>query len=178
MNKKGISWVIIAVVIIAVVVVGGVAYWAMTNTGDNEGNGDGNGGGETPDIAGATSLKFDVSANIEGVQEDYSFLAKNLGTSEVMIRVNQVDAQGMEFTYILNAADQEVWIYYDGAWTDYSDTFSVYWDTWNPALEAYEDALGDWTGTGNYEYTVGNDSFIISGIAVNPTLDDSLFSPD
>jgi len=174
MNNKGISWMIIAIVIIAVVVVGGVAYWAMTNTGD----GGGNGGDETPDIAGATSLKFDVSATIEGVQEDYSFLAKNLGASNVMIRVNQIDAQGMEFTYILNAAEEKVWIYYDGTWTDYSDTFSLYWDTWNPALDGYKDALADWTGTGNYEYNVGDNSFTISGISVNPTLDDSLFSPD
>ncbi len=170
MNKKAVSWVIIAVVIIAVVVIGVVAYWALTSTGGETG-----GGEEKPDVAGATSLQFDVTATIEGVTEEYTFMAKNIGTSQLMLRVEQTDAQGNEFKYILNQAQQKVWVYYDGAWVDLSDQFATYWDQWNPALNSYKTNLEDWTGTGDYEYTANGNSYKISNILVNPTLADSLF---
>jgi hypothetical protein len=114
-----------------------------------------NGGEETPDIAGATSLQFDVIATVEGDQQNYKFMAKNLGTSEVMMRVELVDLTGAEFIY------------------------STYWDMWDPTLDDYKTNLADWTSTGDYEYTDSSGSSIkVSNIVVNPTLEDSLFQPD
>jgi hypothetical protein len=174
MNKKGVSWVIIAVVIIAVVVVGGVAYWALTST-PSDGNGDGNGGETVYTAENATSLSFKVSATIGGSEEEYVFQAKNLGTSEVMMRVEQVSG-GMDFVYIMNQADQTAWAYVGGEWMDVSDQFSTYWDdTWAPALEDYQTQLADWE-TGDWEYDVGDDSYKVYEIELNPTLDDSLFT--
>lgn len=173
MNKKAVSWMVIGVVIVAVVVVGVVAQWAMTSGGGE------NGGEETPDVAGATSLQFDVIATVEGDQQNYKFMAKNLGTSEVMMRVELVDPTGAEFIYLLNEAEQEAWAYWDGAWEDISATFSTYQDMWNPNLDDYKTNLADWTGTGDYEYTDSSGSSIkVSNIVVNPTLEDSLFQPD
>ncbi len=174
MNKKAVSWIIIGVVIIAVVVIGVVAYWALTNTGGETGGG----GEEKPDVAGATSLQFDVTATIEGVTEEYKFMAKNIGTSSLMLRVEQKDPEGTEFKYILNQAQKKVWVYYDGAWVDLSEQFATYWDQWNPALSSYKTNLENWTGAGDYEYTANGNSYKISNILVNPTLADSLFEPE
>jgi len=177
MNKKAVSWVIIAIIIVAAVVIGGVAYWALTSNGGENGGNDGNGGGdETPDVAGASSLEFKVSATIEGMEEAYAFKAKNLGTSEVMLRVEQTSG-GSDFIYIVNQAEQTVWAAFDGTWMDVSGDFSTYWDdTWAPALDDYQTSLANWSGTGDYEYNVGGNSYRVYDIVINPTLDDSLFT--
>jgi hypothetical protein len=168
MNKKAVSWVIIGIVIVAVVVIGVVAYWALTSTGDGEPTPSPT---PTPGIEDATSLQFDVSTS----EKDITLMAKNLGTSEVMLRVEESYSDGSEFIYIINQAEQGAWANFDGSWTDVSTDFAVYWDdTWSPALDGFTTALEDWTGTGNYEY----DSTTISNIEVNPTLADSLFQPD
>lgn len=174
MNKKGISWVVIGIVIVAVIVVGVVAYWAMTRSG-------GESGGGTPDVAGATSLGFKVNATIGGVHEEYAFTAKNLGTSEVMLRVDEIDAQGNAFIYVFNQTAQTVWASASGQWTDVSSEFASYWDGANSAiightaLDTYMTNLANWTGTGDYSYTSNGNSFIIFDIILNPTVADSLF---
>jgi len=175
MNKKGISWVVIGIVIVAVVVVGVVAYWAMTNSG-------GESGGGTPDVAGATSLGFKVNATIGGVNEEYAFTAKNLGTSEVMLRVDEIDAQGNAFVYVFNQTAQTVWASASGQWNNVSSEFASYWDGANSAVigytafEGYKTQLAtNWSGSGDYDYTSGGDTFHIFDIILNPTVADSLF---
>jgi hypothetical protein len=175
MNKKGISWVVIGIVIVAVVVVGVVVYWAMTSGG-------GEGGGGAPDVAGATSLGFKVNATIGGVNEEYAFTAKNLGTSEVMLRVDEIDAQGNAFVYVFNQTAQTVWASVSGQWNNVSSEFASYWDGANSAIigytafEGYKTQLAtNWSGSGDYDYTSGGDTFHIFDIIVNPTLEDSLF---
>lgn len=178
MNKKAISkLLILGVVVIVVVAVGVAAYWMLANppsAGEQTG-GEETGGETTPNVAGATSLQFDVIATIEGVQEKYTFMAKNIGTSNLMMRVDQTDAQGNAFKYIINSAEQKVWVYYNGEWMDLSDQFSTYWDQWKPAFDGYKSNLASWAGTGDYEYTANGNTFKIANILVNPTLPDSLF---
>jgi hypothetical protein len=175
MNKKGISWVVIGIVIVAVVVVGVVVYWAMTSGG-------GEGGGGAPDVAGATSLGFKVNATIGGVNEEYAFTAKNLGTSEVMLRVDEIDAQGNAFVYVFNQTAQTVWASASGQWNNVSSEFASYWDGANSAIigytafEGYKTQLAtNWSGSGDYDYTSGGDTFHIFDIILNPTVADSLF---
>ena len=171
MNKKGVSWVIIGIVIVAVVVIGVVAYWALTNTGGEEGPTP----TPTPGIEDATSLQFDVATS----EKDITFQVKNLGTSEILLRVGETYTDGSELTYIMNQTDQTVWAEYGGEWTDESANWATYWtDTWEPSLNGYVTGLADWSGTGDFEIQAGGETQTISNIVVNPTLADSLFQPD
>jgi len=181
MNKKAVSWVVIGIIIIAVVVVGVVAYWAFTSTG---------GGGEgptptpaaTPDVAGATSIGFKVNATINGVSEEYAFTAKNLGTSDILLRTDEIDAQGNAFVYVFNETAQTVWASAMGQWSDVSSDFASYWDGANSGIIGYtaftdykNQIAAHWSGSGDYSYTSGGNSYKIFDIILNPAPADSLF---
>ena len=174
MNKKGVSWVIIGIVIVAVVVIGVVAYWALTNTGGEE--------GPTPTptptsgIEDATSLQFDVATT----EKNETFQVKNLGSSDVLLRVGETYTDGSEFTYIMNQTDQTVWAEFGSGWTDESASWATYWtDTWEPSLNGYVNELAtNWSGTGNLEIDAGGETQTVSNIVVNPTLADSVFQPE
>jgi hypothetical protein len=180
MNKKAVSWVVIGIVIIAVVVIGVVAYWALTSTGGEEGPTPTP--APTPDIEGATSLGFKLNATIGGVNELYAFTAKNLGTSDILLRVDETDAQGNAFIYVFNQTAQTVWASAMGQWNDVSTEFASYWDGANSAIIGYTAFNGyktelaeNWSGTGDYDYTSGENTFHIYDIVVNPSVADSLF---
>ncbi|MEM4733139.1 MAG: hypothetical protein QXD70_01260 [Candidatus Bathyarchaeia archaeon] len=173
MNKKAISkLLIVGLVVVIVVASGAVAYWMLTNPA---GTGEQTGGETAPNVAGANSLQFDVIATIQGAQEKYQFWAKNLGTQNLMMRVELTDAHGEVFKFIINSAEHKVWVYYEGGWTDMSEQFTTYWDQWKPAFDEYKSNLENWSGTGDYEYTANGNTFKITNIHVNPTLPDSLF---
>lgn len=181
MNKKAVSTLLIVGIVVIVVVVAGVAaYWVLTNpAGTGEQTGGEETGGETvPNVAGASSLQFDVIATVEGVQEKYTFMAKNIGTPNLMMRIDQTDAQGSVFKYILNSAEQKLWVYYEGQWVEMSTQFSEYWETWKTAFDGYKSSLEEWSGTGDYEYTDNGNTFKITNIHLNPALPDSLFQPE
>jgi hypothetical protein len=177
-NKKGISTLVIVAIVIIIVVVAGIAVYVLYMGGGEE--------EPTPTptsnpVEGATSISFDVNATYEGELQINKFTAKNLGTSDVLLRVDQTDKDGLEFTYLMNQTGQTAWAKFAGEWTDDSANFDAnYWS--NPsigyvALEDHLTALEDWSGTGNYEYTSNGDSFIIYNIAVDPELADSIFEP-
>jgi hypothetical protein len=174
-NKKGISTLVIVAIIVIAVVIGGIAVYVWYS-----------GGGEeeptptptpTPDIEGATSMRFDVNATVDGALEVDRFTAKNLGTSDVLLRVDQTDAQGNEFIYLMNQTGQTVWADFGTGFLDQSENFAdQYWNNeliGGVALDSYMTALADWSGTGDYE----GDSFIIYNIVVDPTIPDSAFQP-
>jgi hypothetical protein len=181
MNKKAVSWVVIAIIVIAVVVVGVVAYWLWSSSG----------GGTptptatpaaTPDVAGASSIGFKVNGTISGVSEEYAFTAKNLGTSDVLLRVDEIDAQGNAFVYVFNETAQTVWASAMGQWSDVSSDYASYWNGANSAVIGYtaftdykSQIAAHWSGSGNYAYTSGGNSYTIFDIDLNPTLADSLF---
>jgi len=175
MNKKGVSMVLIAVVIIAVVVVGVVAYWALTNTGGENGGNGGNGGEDVYTVENATSLQFTVSATEGTSMGTTIYSAKNIGTDDMMVRV-EIQAEGMSFIYIVNGAQQKAWANEGEGWTDLSDTFSTQWDAWTLTYDAYAASFsgwtsGDWTFNDSDGYTV-----TVSDITINPTLEDSFFA--
>jgi hypothetical protein len=169
-NKKGISTLVIVAIIVIAVVIAGIAVYVLYSGG---------GGEETPTspVEGATSMRFDVNVTVEGGVEVDSFTVKNLGTSDVLLRVDVTDKDGVAFIYLMNQTGQTVWVNYAGTWMDDSANFATqYWNNdviGNVALEKYMTALADWSGTGDYE----GDGFIIYSIAVNPTLPDSAFQP-
>jgi hypothetical protein len=175
MNKKGISTLVIAVIVVVVVVVVGVgAYLLMSGTGGN--------GGATPtptptapDVEGATSLQFSVDVTSGDTSYTNIYMAKNIGTSDMMIRIEM--SNGYNAIDIVNAAEQKVWEYTDGQWTDLSDAFSDQWASWSSTWSGYKNTLADWTGTGEWTYTENGSTVRIYDISVNPTLADSLFQP-
>ena len=180
MNKKGIStWVIVAIIVI-VVVIGGIAVYVLYSGG-------GEGGvtptpAPTPDIQGATSIGFKVNATMGGINEMHAFTAKNLGTSDILLRVDMIDAQGDSFVYLYNQTAQTLWIQYGGEWMDQSTEFASYWDGANGAIigytafDGYKTELAtNWSGSGDYDYTSGEDTFHIYDIIINPSIEDSLF---
>jgi hypothetical protein len=191
MNQKGISKLVLVVIVVVVLVVVGVAaYWAMGSGGGGDGEDDGvvnggvvdsggDGGGTTVDVAGASSLRFSVSVTPAGMDsEEYTYMVKNAGTSGLMMRIEMESSSGDNWVYIINGAQEKVWVYSEGEWIDFSEMFPTYWDTWNSAWEGYRTNLLDWTGVGDWSYTTPDgDAVRIYDITVNPSLADSLFQP-
>ena len=174
MNKKGISTLVIAVIVVVVIAVVGVGvYVAMSGTGGN--------GGATPtptatapDVGGASSLQFSVEVTSEDTVYTNTYMAKNIGTSDMMMRIEMSSTDG-DIIYIVNGAEQKVWMGMGGEWTDMSSSFSDEWDSWSTTVSGYQDELVDWTGTGEWTYTEDGTTVRIYDISVNPTLEDSLF---
>ena len=195
MDNKGISKIILVIIIIAVLAVSSIAVYTALS-GDDSTDGDNNGGiidngnqdggtvnegtedvdGTDVDVAGARSLRFKVSVNpVDSDSVEYSYMIKNAGTSSLMMRI-EMESAGEDFMYIINGAQQKVWIYSDGEWMDFSNMYPTYWETWNSAWQGYRTNLLDWTGYGDWDYTTPDgDSVRIYDIAVNPSLSDSLF---
>jgi hypothetical protein len=172
MNQKTLAIAVIVVVVVAAVVAG---VYLATQGG---GGGGGGGGGATPTptgVAGASSLQFSVDVTSAGVSHSSIYMAKNVGTSSMMIRVEITTSEG-NYIYIVNGAQQKAWGYAGGEWTDLSDTFSDQWSSWNSTWTGYESNLLNWSGSGDYRYTAPNgDSVRVYDISVNPSLADSLF---
>jgi hypothetical protein len=166
---------IVAIVIIIVAVVGVAAYVLLTqNAGTPE---------ETPTptptvgIADATALQFTVSITHSdgGDPESYTYYAKNIGSDDVAIRIDMDLGSAGTFSYIIDSGAQKSWMKMgDGAWTEssYSDDQGIY----AVQLKDYMDTLIAAGGTADYTYTSGDATIVISGIEVDPTLADSLFT--
>jgi hypothetical protein len=179
-NKKGISTLVIVAIIVIAVVIAGVAVYVLYS-----------GGGEptptptptpTSPLEGATSLGFKLDVTIGGNNEMHAFTAKNLGTSDILLRVDETDAQGTQFVYVFNQTAQTVWASIAGDWMDLSADFDSYWTGENSGLVGYTALDGymtkldaNWSGSGDYDYTSGEDTFHIYDIVVNPSVADSLF---
>ena len=170
--------VIVAIIVIAVVVVGIAAYYVMTTGEEVEPTPT-----PTPNpVEGATSMRFDVVVNFEGdLLETDMFTVKNLGTSDILMRVDQTDKDGLSFVYLMNQTAQSAWANaMDTGFVDDSENFADYWDSnyiGKPAIDGYMGALANWSGTGNYEYSSGDYSYVISNIVVDPDIPDSAFQP-
>ena len=161
MNQKGIAPLIIVAIVAVVAVAAGVGIYAATRGGG--------GGGEG--ISGAQSLQFDVNATVGGVSTTYTLMAKNIGTSNLMMKIDGTFA-GQAIIYIVNGAQQKVWMYAAGQWTDLSEGFSTYWSQWSQTFQGYKTGLSGWTGG---TWTSSDGTVTISNIQVNPSLSDSLF---
>ncbi len=193
LNKKGISRIILAVIVVAILAVSSIAVYLAMN--GEEDNGDNNNEGiiENEDagtvehatedvegteanVEGASSLQFKVNVNpADSESIEYTYMIKNSGTSNLMMRI-EMESIEEDFIYIINGAQEKVWIYSDGEWMDFSELYPTYWETWNSAWQGYRTNLLDWTGYGDWSYTTPNgDSVRIYDITINPSLSDTLF---
>jgi hypothetical protein len=170
MNKKTMYALVAIVVIIVAVAVAGA--YVLTNSG---------GGGKTVTIADATSLQYDSDVTYQGDITLTKWTAKNVGATDMALHLDILHGEQGNYTYILNRGDQTAWLAVNGTWTDVSSDFTNQWNTWVGTDKRWTndlDALStNWSGTGDYTYTnsATGTTFRIYNIAINPTLDDSLF---
>jgi hypothetical protein len=160
----------IALGIIVIIVVAVVVGVILATRG-------GGGGGSTGgNVAGASSLQFSADVTAGGTLTTYTYSAKNIGTSNAMLRIEWTGTEGNTI-YIINGAQKQAWLYENGQWNNLSDYFTTYWTQWNSTFTGFKSNLIHWSGSGDYTYTDPNngDTIRIYNISVNPSLADSLF---
>jgi hypothetical protein len=175
-NKKGISTLVIVAIIVIAVVIGGIAVYVLYSGGTTEPTPTPE---PTPDIEGATSIQYDADITSQGATIQYKYAGKNLGTDNLMIRIDLLGGEAGNYSYILNAGDETAWAAVNDEWTDVSSDFAAQWAAWGAAWTENLDALkANWSGTGDYTFTAENgDSITIKNVSLNPELADSLFQP-
>jgi hypothetical protein len=171
MNKK-MMYALVSVVII-IVVVGAVvgAYMLMNN------------GGTTNKVASATSLQYNADVTYQGSTAItlFNWAAKNIGTTDMELRIDITGGASGNYTYILNHGTQTAWLAVNGTWTNASSDFTNQWNTWVGTGMAWTRNLDSlttsWSGTGDHTYTdsATGTTTRIYNTAINPTLNDSLF---
>jgi hypothetical protein len=164
-NRK--TMIVLGVIVIIVVAIVAGVLLAMQSGGGV--------GGTGGSIAGASSLKFNADVTVSGTSATYTYYAKNIGTSNAMLRVE--GTAPTSFIYIINGAQKQAWAYESGVWTNLTDYFQTYWGQWNSSFTGMKTNLGHWSGSGAYTYTDPTTGYSIKiyNIAVNPSLADSLF---
>jgi hypothetical protein len=139
---------------------------------------------ETNPAATATSLDFTVEYVIEGqgtIVERHR--ARNIGTSNLDIRIDQ-DIQGIgTTTIILSGSSQEAWTCTGGQCMSYTQSgmnFNDFWDAWAEGFTNYQTTIAEyWTGLQDWTYTIpGVGSVTYTNVDVNPNLPDSIFQPN
>lgn len=183
MNKKGISKMIIAAIIIVIIFIAGIAAYSALNHkifdeifGDifSENGGD----GDPSIIEDANSLQFEVDLTSQETTTKYKLTGKNLRAEDMKIRIDMLDGDTGNFSYILNPGEQEAWTKIDSTWMDLSGDFAAQWDSWGLTWLNYTENLQNWSGTGDWSYNAPNGDLIrIYNISVNPVISDSLFQP-
>lgn len=118
MSQKRIYRLVVAVIVVVVVAAVVAAVYLATRSGGGGGAG------------GASSLQFSVSVTHKGVTRGtYTYMAKNAGTSSMMMRIESTTSSGENITYIVNEAQQKALVHSDGQWQDLSDAFTTQWTT-------------------------------------------------
>jgi len=134
-------------------------------------------------IAGATSYEFNETGTASNgtVLDTIYYATKNLGTPNVdLIEVVSTPSSGM-LEYIINGAQQKVWVYEGGQWTDISTEYSATLSSVQSSAGIYVNMLVGWGGSGSFKYTVpsgqpnAGDTATFTNIQINPNLPDSLF---
>lgn len=169
LDKKTI-YVIVAVVVVVLVV--GVAGVMLLNNG---GNGDTNPTPTPtaePSVADATSIQFTVVDSGAGLT--YQYQCKNLNADDEMLRVD-MDLGGMVYNYIIDMGTMESWMSEDGTTWNTGDFAADCTDYATP-FHAYLDKIVENGGTADFTYAGDAGDVTISGITVNPTIEDSVFA--
>lgn len=167
-------YALIAVVVIVVVVAVAGTYVLMNN-----------GGGNTPKVADAKSLKYDADVSYQGTTATvFTWTAKNVGATDMVLRIDLMGGESGNYTYILNSGTQTAWLSSNGTWANVSSDFTNQWNAWVGTGKQWTLNLNalemNWSGTGDYTYTTpsGNSVIRIYNVVINPTLADSLFQPN
>ena len=92
-----------------------------------------------------------------------------------MLRIESTNTDSSQTTDI--AYGGKAWMYIDNEWTDFGGGVNqqMRCNLLRSLLEGYVYALTGWSGSGDYSYSQGEQTYRISNIIVNPSLADSLF---
>jgi hypothetical protein len=172
-NKQMIYASVAAVVIIVVVVVAGVYLFV------NSGGGGGGGAKNTYTVANATSLQIETNVTEQEVTVTHKWAAKNLNSTQLMLRLDLLGGEAGNYSYILIPSNQTAWSAENGVWTDVSGTFNTLWSVWDTHWNnLVNELVANWSGTGDHNYTASNGASVkVYSVSVNPSLADSLFQP-
>jgi hypothetical protein len=195
MNRQR-TLIIVAIVVIVVVVVGVGVYVVTYGSGisptasatptptatsavgpTSSGTAPPTPSGAVPtDVAHASSLQYTYSVtNSSGLQSTETHYMKNIGASNLMIRIEVTYPSGTTEVTIVNGALQKMWTATNGEWTDISSTLSM--NDWNNEFATVELGLKGWSGVGDWTYTDPNGNiFEFTSVVVNPSLPDSMFT--
>jgi len=173
-TNKNTMYIVVAALVIIIVIVGVGAYVFL---GGGGGGGNGNGGGETIYTMGnATSLRYTVNMTTADITGTYMFAGKNLGTGDLLLRVdaNPIVDDATTYSYLFYAGNQTSYNNATGTWAQ--GDFTTDWATYSGMFEGYIAHNEDWmTGDGDIEYTDAGNNIKVYDIEINPTLADSLF---
>jgi hypothetical protein len=176
LNKKTI-YLVVAVLVVIIVV--GVAAYALMNQG--------NGGTPSPTptpapstpVSEAASLQFSVNetTTASGDLVVYQFACKDLNTANEKIRVDMDLGAAGAFSYIVDAGVQKSWVTMDNGATWTESDFAADWTAYGTLFHDFVDKLvADGDDAQDLSYTTDTTSIVIYCIAVDPTLEDSLFT--
>jgi len=171
MINKNTMYILVAVLVVAVVGVGVGAYVFLGMGG----------GGGTTNVADATSLQYDADVTYQGSTSLYKFAARDMGTSDMALRIDIFGGASGNYTYILNGKDQTAWVGVNDEWSDLSSDFTNQWNAWVGSGKQFttdvDTLAANWSGTGDYTYTdsATQTTIRIYNIQVNPTIDNALF---
>lgn len=177
--NKNMMYIVVAVVVVILVV--GVAGVYLLNGGFNGTTNP----TETPTpapsvpVAEATSIQFRVTetTTASGDVVIYQFACDDLNTATEKMRVDMDLGADGKFSYIIDTGAQKSWVTMDegATWTEsaFADDCTAY----GTLLHNFIDKLVAENNAGaDLSYTTDAASIAIDCIAVNPTLEDSLFT--
>ena len=169
MNKKT-SYILVAALIIIVVAAAAVGLWVYIG-------GSKRGGSTQPvSVANASSLEFMANVTTQGsIVVTQAYYGKNIGTPNLVIRVDVLGGEAGNWSYILDTAQEKSWSSTNyGAYA--SSNYTANWAFWGTAWTGFVTNLKNWSGTGDYSYTSSKGYPVtIYDIQVNPKLSESLF---
>jgi hypothetical protein len=158
------------ILIVIIVVVGVVAAVMLMKPGGTTGP------LSAEQLQNAHSIQFSASFTMSGQSYSFTYYAKNLGTTNMMMRMVGTVA-GMDTEVIVNGVQHKAWAKAMGEWVDMSDYFDTQWSALSESWSSINGGLGDWNGQSDYTYTdpSGGYSVHVYDIRINPDLADSMF---
>ncbi|MEM2866073.1 MAG: hypothetical protein QXM46_03625 [Candidatus Hadarchaeales archaeon] len=173
-ERMGIATSVLLVIIVIVGAAAAGAYVVLTREGGESGGETGGGGGG---VGSASSLSYTVDVTPQGYETvTYTFKIKDIGQATVRYRIEWTSG-GFPTVLIVNRAENKVWMRVgEMEWMDMSSQMN--WQSYTASAEQYRTRLQNWV-SGDYTYTDPNGTRVrIYNIQVNPSLPDSLFTPD
>jgi hypothetical protein len=172
LNKKTI-YIVVAVIVVVLIV--GVAGVMLLN---NNGNGGTTNPTATPTpapaatIVGANTLQFNVDDSSADVL--YTYKCKNFNSSTEVIRIDMNLGAAGNYSYIIDLGQGKSWSSTDAGTTWAASTdFSGDCTNYATPYYAYVNKIAEQSSTADFAYS---STIAISGIIVNPTFIDSVFT--